>query len=160
MAVLSATPVLIARSALFQATFYLWTAVFCLTVLPAYPFLSPAGMRAVARRWQRSLLWLLRVTVGLGYEVRGSERIPAGPVYRLPEVLDDPQVRARELLRPMPFPGVAADLPIADTPVRLSQSAGAIRRRAPAVGEHTDEILGELGYSAAEIADLRRLDIV
>ena len=75
-----ATPVLALRALLFQAIFYVWTTVYCLAVLPAYPFLSQPAMRAVARTWQRTILWLLRVVVGLTYEVRGRARVPAGPV--------------------------------------------------------------------------------
>ncbi len=77
---MSATPVLVLRALLFQAIFYVWTTVYCLSVLPAYPFLSPSAMRAVARTWQRTILWLLRVTVGLTYEVRGREKVPPGQV--------------------------------------------------------------------------------
>ena len=68
------------RALLFQVTFYVWTTVYCLGVLPAYPFLRPPAMRAVARTWQRVNLWLLRVTVGLTYELRGRDRVPPGPV--------------------------------------------------------------------------------
>ena len=87
-------------------------------------------------------------------------RIPSGPVHSLEQTLCDPQVRARELLRYVPHPGAAKDVPLANTPVRLSSTPGGIRRRAPAAGEHTDEILGELGFSADEIAAFRRLEIV
>lgn len=80
MATLSATSVLALRSLLFQAVFYIWTTIYCLAVLPAYPFLSLSAMRAVARTWQRSILWLLRVMIGLSYELRGRIRVPAGPV--------------------------------------------------------------------------------
>jgi 1-acyl-sn-glycerol-3-phosphate acyltransferase len=80
MALVTATPVLALRALLFQTIFYPWTTVYCLAVLPAYPFLSQSAMRAVARTWQRSILFLLRVTVGLTYEVRGRPRVPAGPV--------------------------------------------------------------------------------
>jgi 1-acyl-sn-glycerol-3-phosphate acyltransferase len=76
----SSTRLQILRSLLFQALFLGWTTLCCLAVLPAYPFLSPAAMRAVARGWQGATLWLLRVTVGLGFEVRGRERLPRGPV--------------------------------------------------------------------------------
>ena len=76
---MSAMPVLVLRALLFQVAFYLWSVVYCLAVLPAYPFLRPPAMRAVARAWERGILWLLRVTVGLTYEVRGRERLPAGP---------------------------------------------------------------------------------
>jgi 1-acyl-sn-glycerol-3-phosphate acyltransferase len=80
MARVTATPVLALRALLFQAIFYPWTALYCLAVLPAYPFLTQPGMRAVARTWQRTILWLLKVTVGLTFTVRGRERVPNGPV--------------------------------------------------------------------------------
>jgi 1-acyl-sn-glycerol-3-phosphate acyltransferase len=77
---LSESPLLVLRGLLFNALFYLWTALFCLLVLPVFPFLSPAGMRRMARLWERVTFALLRLTVGLGHEVRGREHLPAGPV--------------------------------------------------------------------------------
>ena len=71
--------ILVLRSLAFQLVFYLWTAVLCLSVLPAFPFLSAGAMRAVARFWERVTLAALRLTVGLSYEVRGRERLPPGP---------------------------------------------------------------------------------
>jgi 1-acyl-sn-glycerol-3-phosphate acyltransferase len=68
------------RSLAFQLFFYLWTAVMCLAVLPAFPFLSPAAMRAIARFWERVTLSALSFMVGLSYEVRGLERLPRGPI--------------------------------------------------------------------------------
>jgi crotonobetainyl-CoA:carnitine CoA-transferase CaiB-like acyl-CoA transferase len=49
---------------------------------------------------------------------------------------------------------------LAPTPIELSETPGAYRRRAPLVGEHTDEILRGLGYTAAEIATLREERVV
>ena len=86
-------------------------------------------------------------------------RIPAGPVLGLDQVLADPQVMARQLLRPIDFPGAEA-VPVANTPIRLSETPGSIRRRAPLPGEHTDEILRELGYSTDAVQHLRAADVV
>jgi 1-acyl-sn-glycerol-3-phosphate acyltransferase len=77
---LTESPLLVLRGLLFNALFYLWTALFCLLVLPVFPFLSPAGMRRAARFWERVTFALLRFTVGLSHEVRGREHLPPGPV--------------------------------------------------------------------------------
>ena len=89
-----------------------------------------------------------------------AARIPAGPVLNLQQVLDDPQVKARELLRYVEYPGAAKSVPLADTAVRLSATPGAITKRAPMLGEHTSQVLLEVGYSSDEIAELRKAEVV
>jgi crotonobetainyl-CoA:carnitine CoA-transferase CaiB-like acyl-CoA transferase len=89
-----------------------------------------------------------------------SARVPAGPVLKPGEVLEDSQVKARELLRYVDYPGAPKPVPLANTAVRLSATPGSIRHRAPTVGEHTDEVLDELGYSPEEIETLRVAKVV
>jgi crotonobetainyl-CoA:carnitine CoA-transferase CaiB-like acyl-CoA transferase len=82
-------------------------------------------------------------------------RLPAGPVMSPQQVLDDPHVAARGLFQPTDYPGLDKPAPLMVTPVELSETPGEIRHRAPTLGEHTDEIMAELGYSPEEIATLR-----
>jgi crotonobetainyl-CoA:carnitine CoA-transferase CaiB-like acyl-CoA transferase len=84
-----------------------------------------------------------------------SFRIPCGPVYDLEEVLEDSQVNARNLLKEIEYPGGAKPVPLTATAVRLSETPGELRHRAPTVGEHTDEVLIELGFSDDEIKTFR-----
>ncbi|MBI5278704.1 MAG: CoA transferase [Burkholderiales bacterium] len=80
-----------------------------------------------------------------------AAKLPAGPVYSPQEALDDPHVQAAGLLQPQWYGD--QQYPLALHPVGVSGAA--IRRPAPRLGEQTDEILSELGYSEADIAALR-----
>ena len=104
--------------------------------------------------------WLAKRTTQQAIADLGAARIPAGPVLTISEVLDDPQVKARELLKLVDYPGTPKAVPLANTAVRFSETPGGIRHRAPLLGEHTDEVLGELGYGGAEITQLRAAGVV
>jgi crotonobetainyl-CoA:carnitine CoA-transferase CaiB-like acyl-CoA transferase len=86
-------------------------------------------------------------------------RVPCGPVYDLDEVLADPQLAARGLLEEVEQTGDGARVPLSQTAVRINGERGPLCR-APALGEHTNEVLAELGFSAEEIAELRKVGAV
>ncbi len=104
--------------------------------------------------------WCAERTTAQALRELDGARVPAGSVYTPAQALADPHVQARGLFKHVEYPGVAKPIPIADTPVRLSDTPGGIRHRAPLLGEHTDEILASLGYTAAEIAALREQRVV
>jgi crotonobetainyl-CoA:carnitine CoA-transferase CaiB-like acyl-CoA transferase len=89
-----------------------------------------------------------------------AARVPIGPLYSPQQALDDPHVQAMGFLKPMDYPGLPAPAPVIETPFRMSATPGGIRRRAPTLGEHTDEVLAEIGCAADEIASLRADGII
>jgi crotonobetainyl-CoA:carnitine CoA-transferase CaiB-like acyl-CoA transferase len=89
-----------------------------------------------------------------------SARLPGSALYKPQDVLEDPHVKALGLLHQTEFPGMNRTVSITDTPFRMSLTPGSIRSRPPALGEHTDAVLGELGYGVGEIAGLRAREII
>lgn len=88
-----------------------------------------------------------------------AERIPCGPINGLAEVFADPQIQARGLKFELPHP-LAGTVPQVKTPIEFSETALDYARPPPLLGEHTDEILEELGLSSDRIAALRSDDVV
>jgi crotonobetainyl-CoA:carnitine CoA-transferase CaiB-like acyl-CoA transferase len=86
--------------------------------------------------------------------------IVAGEVYSPQQAIDDAHIRAAGLLTERSFPTLESTLPLAPTPIELSETPGTYRRPAPLIGEHTDEILKTLGYDAREIAALHAEKVV
>ena len=87
-------------------------------------------------------------------------RIPCGPVNNLDEVLDDPQVRQRGLLEVVQLDGEEQTVPLAHMPLRLGELARKPLQPAPRLGQHTDAVLREVGFTAQEIDKLREREVV
>jgi len=104
--------------------------------------------------------WTRKRTTEQALQELEAAKIPAGPLYTPQQALDDAHIRQAGLLVDTEYPGVARRVPLAPTPVDLSDTPGRFRVRAPRLGEHTDAVLGELGYSPAEIDALRNKGVV
>jgi crotonobetainyl-CoA:carnitine CoA-transferase CaiB-like acyl-CoA transferase len=85
--------------------------------------------------------------------------IPAGPVYAMDGALDHPQTRHREMVVERPHP-VLGTVSLLGLPVKFSETPGDVHRIPPALGEHTDEILREIGLDDEDLTRLRELKIV
>ena len=87
-------------------------------------------------------------------------RIPAGPVLSPQQVLEDPHIAEKGLFEPVTYPGLEHPAPLMKTPVELSATPGTIRTRPPKLGEHTNEIMLELGFNHDQIRDLREKRVI
>lgn len=97
---------------------------------------------------------------GLELEMRLlAEGVSCGKVRTVADILDEPYVEERGMLERSEHPSLG-EIETFKTPIRLSGESSPLRRRAPLLGEHTDEVLTELGYSAQQIDDLVERRIV
>jgi crotonobetainyl-CoA:carnitine CoA-transferase CaiB-like acyl-CoA transferase len=79
--------------------------------------------------------------------------MPCSAVYKVSEVMANPHTRARGAVLEVDYPGLGT-VKSANNPIKLSDAPVTVRRKSPAVGQHTAEIMREVGYSDAEIAAL------
>lgn len=103
------------------------------------PLLEEVTRQGTTREW-----WEKFEAVGL----------PSGPIYTYDQVFADPQVQARQMVQQIHHP-VAGDVRVLGNPVKMSATPPRLRLPAPTLGQHTEEVLSELGLSAAEIAACR-----
>jgi len=109
---------------------------------------------------KRMAEWCAGLTTAEALSALEAAKIPAGPLYTPQQALEDEHIRTAGLLRDTDYPGLPRPAPLAPTPVDLSETPGRFRRHAPTLGEHTDEILGELGYRAEDITGLRARGVI
>jgi crotonobetainyl-CoA:carnitine CoA-transferase CaiB-like acyl-CoA transferase len=84
-------------------------------------------------------------------DVLATRDVWCAPVQTFDEVVDDPQLAHNELLTTVPHPSDGRDVRVVGVPMRFSATPGTIRSGPPAVGQHTDEVLRELGFDDEEL---------
>ena len=109
---------------------------------------------------KRMAQWTTERTTDEALAELEKAKIPAGPLYSPQQALEDAHIRVAGLLHDTDYPGLPRPAPLAPTPVDLSETPGRFAHRAPMLGEHTDEILAELGYSKAAIDALRAANVI
>lgn len=85
--------------------------------------------------------------------------IPCGRVFRAPDMLENEQYQAREAIVELPHPAFGK-VKMQNAFPKLSETPGAVRWPGPDLGQHTDEVLAEVGFSADEVAGLRAKGVV
>ena len=85
--------------------------------------------------------------------------VPCGPIYSVDQVFQDAQVTHLGMAQPVHHPELG-DIELVGQPFALSRHSNKLRTATPARGQHTAEVLGELGLTADEIADLQSREVV
>ncbi len=104
--------------------------------------------------------WMAARTVDQIMQLLEKQRVPCGRVNTARDIVNDPHIRAREMLVDMPYPGVGT-VPLPGIPVKLSETPGKIENRAPAIGEHNETVYGQLlDLTGQELESLKNAGII
>ena len=105
------------------------------------------------------LPWLLERTMQQVWEEGQKARVLCGPLYNTADLLKDPHFTGRDFWSGIehPFTG-SIDYP--GPPFRMSETPRQIRRSAPLLGEHNEEVYGHIGYSKDDLVRLRERDVI
>ena len=85
--------------------------------------------------------------------------VPCGPINTVDKIVNDPQVRHMHMLEQVPHAKIP-DLVLSGVPIKFSNTPAKIQTAPPMLGEHTDQILTDLGLSSEKIAELRKNGVV
>jgi crotonobetainyl-CoA:carnitine CoA-transferase CaiB-like acyl-CoA transferase len=88
-----------------------------------------------------------------------AAEVPAGRIYNVADIVADPHYQARGMILDADLPG-GATVKMPGIVPKLSDTPGSVNWQGPALGQHTDSVLGELGMSAADIAQLKHSGVV
>lgn len=85
--------------------------------------------------------------------------VPCGPIYTVDKVFADPQVLHREMVKELDHPK-AGKVKVTGIPIKLSDTPGEVETAPPVLGQHTQEILTELGYSDKDLEKLKQEKVI
>ncbi|MBS35452.1 MAG: formyl-CoA transferase [Thiotrichales bacterium] len=109
---------------------------------------------------ERMAAWCETQTTDSALKALESARVPAGPVYSPRQALDDEHIKQLDFYNMQDHPELSTPALIPGYPVSFSEMEVTATRRAPILGEHTDEVLKELGFNATEIAQFREHNVI
>jgi len=92
-------------------------------------------------------------------DILNEAGVPSGPIYSIDQVFDDPQVRHLHAAQSVKHPKLG-EIRLVNQAVRLTRTPASLKTPTPELGEHTEEILSELGCSAEQIRELRSRKVV
>jgi formyl-CoA transferase len=109
---------------------------------------------AMVERWTQSL------TTRQVLDLMDEHGVPAGLIYRAPEMLDDPHFKARDAIVTVPHPDFG-ELRMQNVAPKLSETPGSVRSPSPELGQHNDEVyLKVLGMAAQRYAELKSRKVI
>ena len=128
----------------------------------ADPAFATDALRGIngARLSERMARWCAERTSAEALDALCAAGIPAGPVLSPQAALDHPQVQAMSLFERVAYPGLGQPAPLVRFPAEFSAAPPEIRTPPPSIGEHTREVLEELGFSGEDIHAFARDEVI
>jgi len=112
-----------------------------------------------ARLTERMQAEFAKKPVAYWVDLLNDAGVPCGPVYTVPQMFEDEQIKALKVVAEVPSPE-GPTVRVISQPVTLSRTPATVQTSAPGWGAHTEEVLKEAGYSDEEIKQLRAEEAV